>query len=148
MNYSGSNRRPSRYEDAPKIDVSLIDFSAKDSRLFDEVANQSAQVISGSRNANKSTQLRKFYDEVVIWDQKIRQNPEKYTEYLPLVKMLNAKVAYAKGRNLVDDNFLTLMRHCISQLDDNDKQSLYTFKLFLEAVMGFHKMHESNKSKR
>jgi CRISPR-associated protein Csm2 len=147
MNYSGSNRRPS------KIDVSLINFSAKDSRLFDEVANQVADIISEpqpreTKDANKSTQLRKFYDEVVIWDQKIRQNPEKYTEYLPLVKMLNAKVAYAKGRNLVDDDFLTLMRHCISQLDDNDKQSLYTFKLFLEAVMGFHKMHESNKSKR
>ncbi|HIG06701.1 MAG TPA: type III-A CRISPR-associated protein Csm2 [Methylococcaceae bacterium] len=143
MNYSGSNRRSGRHEDAPQIDVSLIDFSAKDSRLFDEVANQSAQVISEPqlKDANKSTQLRGFYNEVVIWDQKIRQNPEKYTEYLPLVKMLNAKVAYARGRKLVDDNFLTLIRHCISQLDDNDKQSLYTFKLFLEAVMGFHKMY-------
>jgi len=143
MNYSGSNRRSGRHEDAPQIDVSLINFSAKDSRLFDEVANQSAQVISEPqlKDANKSTQLRGFYNEVVIWDQKIRQNPEKYTEYLPLVKMLNAKVAYARGRKLVDDNFLTLIRHCISQLDDNDKQSLYTFKLFLEAVMGFHKMY-------
>jgi CRISPR-associated protein Csm2 len=143
MNYSGSNRRSGRYEDAPKIDVSLINFSAKDSRLFDEVANKSAQVISEpqTRDANKSTQLRKFYDEVVMWDQKTRQNPEKYTEYLPLVKMLNAKVAYAKGRKLVDDNFVTLMRCCISQLDEHDKQSLYTFKLFLEAVMGFHKMY-------
>jgi len=139
-NYS-QPRRTGRTHDAPRIDVSAINFGAKDSNLFDEVANQSAQVISGGGNANKSTQLRKFYDEVVMWDQKTRQNPEKYTEYLPLVKMLNAKVAYAKGRKLVDDNFVTLMRHCISQLDENDKQSLYTFKLFLEAVMGFHKMY-------
>jgi len=76
-----------------------------------------------------------------MWDQKIKQDPAKYLEYLPLIKMLNAKVAYANGRKLVDDNFVKLMRHCLGQLNEN-KASFETCKLFFEAFMGFYKMHK------
>ncbi len=96
---------------------------------------------SDSRDKNKSTQLRKYYDELCMWDQKIKQDPQKYVEYLPLIKMLNAKVAYAKGRKLVDDNFVKLMRHCLGQLNENE-ESFETCKLFFEAFMGFYKMHK------
>ncbi len=111
--------------------------------LFDEIANATAEWIanSDSRDANKSTQLRKYYDEFCMWDQKIKQDPQKYVEYLPLIKMLNAKVAYANGRKLVDKNFVDLMRHCLGQLTE-DKKTFETCKLFFEAFMGFYKMHK------
>ena len=86
--------------------------------LFDSIADAAAQKISaGSKNErggdngkNKSTQLRKFYDEVVMWDQRIKTNPNNFDEYLPLIRMINAKVAYAKGRNLVDETYFQLMK--------------------------------------
>lgn len=126
-----------------------IKFSEINSNLFDTTAMQVADVISKpvDRNGrpdskkNKSTQLRKYYDELCMWDQKIRQNPESYKEYLPLIKMLNAKVAYAKGRDLVDQNFVDLMRHCLNQVTE-DKKTFETCKLFFEAFMGFYKMYQ------
>ncbi|MDP2901544.1 MAG: type III-A CRISPR-associated protein Csm2 [Methylovulum sp.] len=138
-NYSHSNQ--SRDREPPFLNVTPIQFAAKSADLFDEVANQTAITIADSGDKNKSTQLRKYYDELCMWDQKIKQDKQKYVEYLPLIKMLNAKVAYANGRKLVDDNFVKLMRHCLSQLNENE-ESFKTCKLFFEAFMGFYKMHK------
>lgn len=119
-----------------------IKFDSIKADLFDEIANQTAIVIADSGNKNKSTQLRKYYDEFCMWDQKIEQDKSKYVEYLPLIKMLNAKVAYAKGRDLVDRNFVELIRICMKQLDEKDEKTFKTCKLFFEAFMGFYKMHK------
>ena len=122
---------------------SAIKFDSISPNLYDETANDTAACIANSemRDANKSTQLRKYYDELCMWDQKIKQAPENYKEYLPLIKMLNAKVAYANGRKLVDKNFVDLMRHCLGQLTE-EKKTFETCKLFFEAFMGFYKMHK------
>jgi len=124
--------------------------------LFDEIADEMAYRISKYEDGNKSSQLRKYYDEVLMWDKKIK-NPEQYFEYLPLIKMINAKVAYANGRGgnkpLVDKNFVDLIRHCLGQLkspdkpenEDSKKKALATFtnfKLFFEAFMGFYKVYK------
>ena len=138
-------QRHASKEYTPSIPLNLkpIQFANKSFDLFDEIANETAICIanSDSRDANKSTQLRKYYDELCMWDQKIKQDPQKYVEYLPLIKMLNAKVAYANGRKLVDDNFVKLMRHCLGQLTENE-ESFKTCKLFFEAFVGFYKMHK------
>ncbi len=122
----------------------LIQFDNVSPKLYDEVANATALCIANSdeiRDANKSTQLRKYYDEFCMWEQKIKQDESNYVEYLPLIKMINAKVAYANGRKLVDRNFVDLMRHCLSQLTE-DKESFKRCKYFFEAFMGFYKMHK------
>jgi len=139
MNYSGN-----REDTTPKLNTSRIQFKSISADLFDEVANLMAETIANTsmRDGNKSTQLRKYYDEIIMWEQKIRQNPDKYQEYLPFIKMLNAKVAYANGRKLVDTNFVDLMRHCTGQIQEDDINSFYTFKSFFEAFMGFYKMHK------
>lgn len=79
-----------------------------------------------------------------MWEQRtLRMSPEEFKEHLPLIRMLNAKVAYAKGRKLVDENFFTLMRHCLGQVEDYP--SLRQCKLFLEAFMGFFKVYGDSK---
>lgn len=113
--------------------------------LFDKIADDMAKSISDSGKAdkkekNKSTQLRKFYDEIVMWDQRVKTNPEKFAEYLPLIRMINAKVAYAKGRDLVDESFFNLMKKCLSEV--KDEKSFSSCKKFLEAFMGFYKMYQ------
>ena len=132
-----------------------IKFDTITPELFDTIAMDVAKLISedGRNKKNKSTQLRKYYDELCLWEQKIKIDESKYYEYLPLIKMLNAKVAYAKGRDLVDQNFVDLMRCCLGQLKlpsnpedaESKKKSLETFKnckLFFEAFMGFYKMYQ------
>lgn len=105
--------------------------------LFDKTAKAQAKAVADDKRVNKPTQLRKFYDEIVMWEQKASLHPDKFQEYLPFIRMLNAKVAYAKGRNLVDDKFVNLMSEGLRQVDS--AESLRTFKLFMEAFMGFYK---------
>ena len=47
--------------------------------LFDRIAGETARCIakSGGSDKNKSTQLRKYYDELAMWEQKINQNQSK-----------------------------------------------------------------------
>jgi len=105
--------------------------------LFDKTAKAQAKAVADDKRVNKPSQLRKFYDEIVMWEQKASLHPDKFQEYLPFIRMLNAKVAYAKGRNLVDDKFVNLMNEGLRQVDS--AESLRTFKLFMEAFMGFYK---------
>lgn len=124
-----------------KIDTDDISFKTISAELFNTVAKRKAETIAANKNnnSNKPTQIRKFYDEISMWDMKVSMNPEKFQEYLPYIRMLNAKVAYAKGRNnLVDDNFVRLMSHCLNEV--NSVESMHAFKLFMEAFIGFYKL--------
>lgn len=120
-----------------------IDFNRPDSNLFDTTAEAYAKLISESgKEVNKSTQLRRFYDEISIWHQRLKESPESFDKSLPLIKMINAKVAYAKGRKpaLVDDSFANMIKLCISKV--NDVESFNNFKLFFEAFLGFYKIYK------
>lgn len=119
------------------IDTSKILFKNIASDLFDNVAREAAVKIAKNKNSNKPTQLRRFYDEIVMWENKASLNPNKFPEYLPFIRMINAKAAYARGRKLVDDNYVKLIADCLKQVETvND---LRYFKLFMEAFMGFYK---------
>lgn len=130
------------------IDTTRIDFKQIRPELFDSVAEKAAEDVAGNKDdkdkskTNKSTQIRKFYDELCMWHEKIVAAPEKFDEHLPFIKMLNAKVAYANDRKsggapLVDNDFVALMKRCLSQV--HDIKSLNTCKTFMEAFMGFYK---------
>lgn len=106
--------------------------------LFNELALQSAQTVSrADTQRNKSSQLRRFYDELVLWETRAAQQPDKFAEYLPFIRMLNAKAAYAEGRKLVDRTYVELLSHTLKEV--NSAETLTTCKLFWEAFMGFYK---------
>lgn len=114
--------------------------------LFNEVAQEKARLVAEAgrgSNKNKSTQLRRFYDDLVMWNDRVQaeltpaERERKYTELAPYIKMLNAKVAYAKGRKHVDDTFAAIYGRCIKEI--RDVETLKHGKLFIEAFMGFYK---------
>ena len=72
-----------------------------------------------------------------MWEEKARQTPERFADYLPFIRMLNAKAAYAEGRKHVDKSFVDLMAHGLKQV--TDPVALRHFKLFFEAFLGFYK---------
>lgn len=110
--------------------------------LFDEIANKCAETISFTPKStvNQSTQIRRFYDELVMWNNRA-DSDEKFTEVLPFVYMIKSKVAYAKGRDNVDSTFQDFINKTINQI--NDRKTLNNAKLFMESVMGFYKQYKT-----
>lgn len=117
-----------------------VKFSSIAPELFNEVAKDAAIVIAQDTRTNKPSQLRKFYDELTMWNERVQnadKPDEQYAKLAAFIKMMNAKVAYAKGRKHVDDNFAGIFTHCISEV--KSAESLNHCKLFIEAFMGFYK---------
>ena len=111
--------------------------------LFNGKAKEAARAVAGAdKNQNKSTQLRRFYDELVLWETRVSQQPGKFEEFLPFILMINAKAAYAEGRKLVDRNFVNLIHHTLSEV--KDAETLTICKLFWEAFMGFYKQERGD----
>ncbi len=111
--------------------------------IFSDIAEAAAKHIS-SPNQNKASQIRKFYDELAMWDEKIHRNKAEYDKSAPFIHMLKAKVAYAKGRGNVDANFVAIFNHLIDQI--SDPQTLRHAKLFFEAMLGYRKAYETKNS--
>ena len=148
-----------------ELDLDVINLSSPSPELFDEVAQIAAKIVASNPDSNTINQIRRFYDELVTWDHQISASTSekqelreairtsKYEECAPFIKMMNAKVAYAKGRNqneknkdftgLVDKNFVDLFTYCIRKIDTY--KSLKNCKLFFEAFIGFYKVERPKK---
>ncbi|HDR1865199.1 TPA: type III-A CRISPR-associated protein Csm2 [Pasteurella multocida] len=123
----------------------LIKFGRnKDTTIFSDIAEQAAKKIKSNKNANNTTQLRKFYGELAMWNDRVQlyktDRNAKFNELLPFIKMMKAKVAYARSRKHIDDQFLRIFSRCIDEITSVD--TLKDAKLFMEAVMGYCKLEE------
>ncbi len=114
-----------------------------DPELFNSKAQDAARAIACADNQrNKSTQLRRFYDELMLWETRTTQQPERFQEYLPFIRMLNAKAAYAEGRKLVDRTFVDLFSHTLKEVQS--AETLTTCRVFWEAFLGFYKQERQD----
>ncbi len=118
-----------------------------DPRLYSQVAEEMAKEMANynkkNRNANRRTQIRKFYDEVVRLEMDARRlnlekpdDAQKWDDILPMVHMLTAKAAYALGRNLVSEGFTAFIKDSVNQIEE--PRDLKVFATFFEAFMGFY----------
>lgn len=136
----GGHGRDHHRSSGSTLDTSRIRFKTEelDPELFNSVAKKCADQVSDCpRHMNKATQLRKFYDELCLWDSKVGLDEDRFRVNLPFIRMMNAKVAYAKGRKLVDQNYLALLSHCLNNI--GSAREFRNCKLFMEAFMGFYK---------
>lgn len=140
--YRGGGEHRSQ-DPEPNLDTSGIRFGAEISAtLYSDVAEEAAKQVAGKdpkSNLNKGTQLRRFYDELVMLQGKVGSSDERFAAQHPYVQMLKAKVAYAMGRKRVDANFNCLLRHVVDQI--KDPVTFAQAKLFMEAFMAFYKVH-------
>jgi CRISPR-associated protein Csm2 len=141
--YGGGRREPPRGGES--VTVSLSDITFGDPlppKLFSDIAERVAQEVSpGGERAqkNKPSQLRRFYDEFLLLQQRVGRDEQRFKQTEPFIQMLKAKVAYAKGREKVDVNFEAVLKHVIDNC--GDAASLLNGKYFLEAFMAFYKVH-------
>ncbi len=122
----------------------VLDYK-KDSELLNKTAKSKAEEIGAGKGGVQNTQIRKFYDQVLELNNRAKRCDDFSEEVLPFVKMLNSKVAYAStrksaGGNIVNRAFVEMINSCVNQVDSKEKLSV--FKLFFEAVIGFHKSLE------
>ena len=139
----GGNRGHRDDRRGPTLDTSPIvltpgEGGTLDPALFDRVARDIAKTLGENRNSNKPAQIRQFYDELVMWEERVRQEPARLPEFLPFIRMLNAKAAYANGRGHVDENFAAFIARGLEQV--TSPETLRNFKLFFEAFLGFYKL--------
>ena len=134
-------RQGGRRQSPLPIDLGQVRLQEKPSAdLFDTVAESAARVIADARpEENKASQIRRFYDELTLWQAKVGKSQEAFTDAEPYIRMLKAKVAYANGRGHVDENFRTLFSHVIDQAAN--PQTLHRAKIFMEAFMAFYKVY-------
>ncbi|HSW62244.1 MAG TPA: type III-A CRISPR-associated protein Csm2 [Dissulfurispiraceae bacterium] len=114
--------------------------------LFSEQADGLAKKIHedglderGKIKHNKPSQIRKFYDEVVRFDSRLKENQDEFSVLLPYLMMLNAKAAYAEGRGLISKSFKTFLSESLKQVKDRD--DFEVFANLFEAFMGFYKFY-------
>lgn len=89
--------------------------------------------------ANKPTQIRKFYEEVLRFDSMVNTNPDDFENILPYLMMINAKVAYAAGRDLVTKGFKDFISTSLNQV--KDKADFDAFAGLFEALIGYYKFY-------
>ncbi|HEY9159916.1 MAG TPA: type III-A CRISPR-associated protein Csm2 [Desulfomonilia bacterium] len=90
---------------------------------------------------NKRTQIRKFYDEVLMINSRANSkiNPEQPEIFKPYINMIIAKAAYAQGRDFITQKFTDFLKDSIKQIDTSNDLKVFT-NLF-EAFMGFYRLH-------
>lgn len=137
-----------RYESTPAVTVK-IGGQTVDGDLYADQAKRAAEVCNtGNKTGpNASSQLRRFYDELVMWHDKVfakqtsQERNDAFREFLPYIQMLRAKAAYSKGRNLVNETFFHLFDDLIAQVQT--PETLKRARLFFEAFLGFKKYLEN-----
>jgi CRISPR-associated protein Csm2 len=132
------------WKDEAKQQIDPTLFSVYAEKLARELAEDNAN----SKKVNKRTQIRKFYDEVVRLEGEAKT--QHWEHVLPMVHMMVAKVAYARGRDLVSDGFVEFIRSSVDQVSTQTgneaagKGALKVFANFFEAFMGFYRLHGPN----
>ncbi len=123
------------WKDKPKKQI--------DPELFSSRADNLAKKVFDEKRGkyNNPTQLRKFYDEVVRFGTILRSDPGSFEKALPYLKMLNAKAAYAMGRELVSKSFKDFISESLGQVKDGD--DFEAFEGLFEAFMGYYKYYET-----
>jgi CRISPR-associated protein Csm2 len=91
---------------------------------------------------NRRSQLRKFFDEVIRYNELYQNNNDEWDNILLMIHMLVAKAAYAKGRNLISKEFADFIRDSVRQV--NTPKDLELFANFFEAFMGFNRLYGPN----
>ncbi len=120
------------------VEIPQFDFTHPTPELFSQTAEEWAKKCSGKINTN--TQIRRFYDELILWNEKCTTQ-QIFQENLPYIRMIKSKIAYAKGRDIIDANYKALMDGIINAIQGNNVKTLKNAKLFLEAFTGYFKFY-------
>ncbi|MDR3049651.1 MAG: type III-A CRISPR-associated protein Csm2 [Elusimicrobiota bacterium] len=113
--------------------------------LFSKTADDEAKKIAqqAGQKFNKYAQLRGFYDEAVKFRTQLlakKDDKDYFETKLPYIKMLNARLAYAKGRDKISEYCQKFWAERINAI--SDYADFTAFADFFEAFMAFYKQYK------
>jgi CRISPR type III-A-associated protein Csm2 len=139
--YGGGNK--GMYHDkrnelpTPPVNIELYEVNDKNKiklDLFDTQAENCAKEIINERK-NKINQIRIFYNQFIVLNEKINNAEDNFHKQLPYIKMIKARAKYSKGRKNIGDYFESFLIKCVDKIN-----TLQDFKLicsFFETVVGY-----------
>lgn len=139
--------------------MALEFFEVKDGKkslkqdLFSVIAEDIARALAvnyyeSKEKRNNPTQIRRFFDEIVTFSNRcelLMKNTDSdkkeivFQQQLPMIKMLIPKVRYAWARELVSEDFVSLMLDSTNNL--KDPEDIKVFSSFFEAIIGHFKYY-------
>ncbi|MDL1957530.1 MAG: type III-A CRISPR-associated protein Csm2 [Candidatus Desulfofervidus auxilii] len=144
MNYKVQQGSPQQTLRLPEIKFwSDKEKKLVNTTLFSEIAFKYSEIISSKdKKKNKRSQLRKFYDEVLFFYDRLKGEKDKFQQFLPYIKLMRAKLYYSLGRKHITDEFRTMVESCLNQVETWD--DFEVFKNFFEAFMGYYRYHRKD----
>lgn len=95
----------------------------------------------GGDRKNKSTQIRRFFEEVVLWDERCAsKTEEEFKSVIPFIQLLRSKVHYSKGRDLISQGLMDVLSHLFQQV--KSPTTLTHARRFMEASIGYRRALE------
>ena len=102
-----------------------------------------ADTIASKLRGMKTTQLRKFFDSIRTIKEKLKE--DSWNEVEPKFYLLKPKIAHARGRNLIPEEFYEFLKVCMRKVDIGDesekKENFEKMVEFLEAVVAYHRYY-------
>jgi CRISPR-associated protein Csm2 len=99
----------------------------------------------GCMNKLKRSQLRKFFNEIKTLEYDLKTEEDIKKIKIRILALI-PKLAYSKGRDLIDENFYEFMKTILSKVkeDMNEKNAQEVFEVFvkiLESIVAYHTYH-------
>jgi len=99
----------------------------------------------GFLDALKKTQLRKFFDQIKNLEHRLKSNEDLNKIKIGVLALI-PKLAYSKGRKLIDDEFYNFMKALLLRLkndmNENAKEDVFEkFVNILESVLAYYTYH-------
>jgi CRISPR-associated protein Csm2 len=93
----------------------------------------------------KRSQLRKFFNEIKTLEYDLKTEKDIKKIKIRILALI-PKLAYSKGRDLIDENFYEFMKTILSKVkeDMNEKNAQEVFEVFvkiLESIVAYHTYH-------
>lgn len=141
----GAASLPKFYDDPEKTRMNAA--------IVDDFALDTVRRFLAVKGELRTSQLRRFYGDVrslkLAWESRradagraaeerkdaAGRDEEAFASILPQIKMLKAKVAYARARKVVPESFRAWLSACADAV--NDARDFQAFLLHFEAVVGF-----------
>lgn len=113
----------------------------KDNLFSDEAEEEVKKWKNENEKYISFSQVRKFYDELLKYNDIVARNESLFEEYKPLIKMIIAKVAYAyaKDKKGFSKNFYNFVKELIGEIET--VEDLKNATLFFESSVAFFKLY-------